>query len=84
MQKEKLKKSKIIWLDNISKLKSNNKCLFFGNEFLDAFSIKQFEKINNIWFEKYIYEYKNKRYFKNVKANIKKYIKGIWSHLLQF
>ena len=75
VQKEKLKKSKIIWLDNINKLKSNKKCLFFGNEFLDAFPIKQFEKINNIWFEKYIYEYKNKRYFKNVKANIKKYIK---------
>ena len=37
MQKEKLKKSKIIWLDNINKLKSNKKCLFFGNEFLDAF-----------------------------------------------
>ena len=59
VQKEKLKKSKIIWLDNINKLKSNKKCLFFGNEFLDAFPIKQFEKINNIWFEKYIYEYKN-------------------------
>ena len=30
VQKEKLKKSKIIWLDNINKLKSNKKCLFFG------------------------------------------------------
>ena len=75
IQKKKLKNSKIVWLDSINKLKSKNKCLFFGNEFLDAFSIKQFEKINNNWFEKYVYEYKNKRYFKDVKTDIKKYIK---------
>ena len=46
----------------------------FWKRIFRRFPIKQFEKINNIWFEKYIYEYKNKRYFKNVKANIKKYI----------
>ena len=73
VQKKKLSKFKIKWINNINKFKSKNKCLFLGNEFLDAFPIKQLQKIKNTWYEKYVHEYYESRTINNKKINIKKY-----------
>ena len=75
IKKKKLSKFKIKWINNINKLKSKNKCLFIGNEFLDAFPIKQLQKIKNLWYEKHIQEDYNSRSINNKKINIKKYHK---------
>ena len=69
LQKKKLKKYNVKWLKNFNEL-SKNKTLFIGNEFLDSFPIKQFEKINGKWFEKYIYETSMERKLKNIGAEI--------------
>ena len=53
IQKEKLSKSKIIWVSQINKIKKNPS-IFIANEFFDAMPIKQFRKQRNIWFEKYV------------------------------
>ena len=71
IQKAKIKTDKVIWIKNLFKLK-NNPTIFIGNEFLDALPIKQFFKLNNIWYEKYIQK-KDKIYnFTKNKCNIKK------------
>ena len=43
IQKEKLSKSKIIWVSQINKIKKNPS-IFIANEFFDAMPIKQFRK----------------------------------------
>jgi len=71
LQKRRLKKNKVTWLKNLNKLE-NKPTIFFGNEFLDAFPIKQFINYNNIWHEVYI-EKKNKAFsLIKIKCDIKK------------
>ena len=70
-QKERLKGFNVKWVDNLKKIKKGYN-FFFGNEFLDSFPIKQFEKINNKWFEKYVEEKKGKRKLINIPINKKK------------
>ena len=53
IQKEKLSKSKIIWVSQINKIKKNPS-IFIANEFFDAMPIKQFRKQRNIWYEKFV------------------------------
>lgn len=69
IQKNKLKNFKVKWIKNFKKIKDTNN-IFFGNEFMDAFAIKQFEKIKNNWFEKYVLEEGSKRKIVNIKKNI--------------
>ena len=72
VQKKKLTKSKIIWISKINKIK--NPTIFIANEFFDAIAIKQFEKKNNLWFEKYVnIRNKEKAFFFEKKINIKKF-----------
>ena len=70
VQKSKLKGFNIKWIEKFSDLNKGHN-LFIGNEFLDAFAVKQFKKIKNDWFEKHICEInKNKRQETYKKINI--------------
>ena len=72
IQKRKLIKNKITWIDKISKIKKLPS-LFLANEFFDAMAIKQFTKKNDLWFEKFVrFENKKKVFFFEKKTNIKK------------
>ena len=53
IQKKRITSKKVFWLQNLKKIK-DGPIIFFGNEFLDALPIKQFKKINNKFFEKYV------------------------------
>ena len=76
LQKEKLKKEKVKWLNNLNSLK-NKPTIFLGNEFLDALPIKQFVNIRNIWYERYVQKKCNNYFFTKVKCDIKKIEKKI-------
>ena len=52
-QRKKLKKTKILWISQIKKLK-DIPSIFIANEFFDAIEIRQFKKKNDIWFEKFV------------------------------
>ena len=53
LQKKNLIHEKINWIKNFSEIKKGP-VIFLGNEFFDAIPIKQFKKINNIIYEKYV------------------------------
>tara|TARA_Y100000591_G_scaffold315631_1_gene323417 strand:+ start:198 stop:1250 length:1053 start_codon:yes stop_codon:yes gene_type:complete len=72
IQKKKLRKSKVIWVSQINKIK-RNPTIFIANEFFDAMPIKQFIKHRNIWYEKFVnFENFSKASFVEKKTNIKK------------
>ena len=54
IQKEKLKDSKIKWINNFDKI-NKGPVIFFGNEFFDAIPIKQFTYKKKLLLEKYCY-----------------------------
>ena len=71
IQKKKLKNFKIKWIKNLSEIREGIN-IFIANEFFDALPVKQFFKINNKWFERFIKLDKNKnKSFINVDVNIK-------------
>ena len=71
IQKKKLKNFKVNWLKKLNKI-NNFPTIFLANEFFDSLPIKQFEKKNNDWFEKYVeISSKNKRFVEK-KINFKK------------
>jgi len=77
VQKMKLNKSKITWISNLGKI-NDYPSIFVANEFFDAMAIRQFEKKNNSWFEKFVsLEYPKKAFFFFKKANIQKIEKKI-------
>ena len=53
LQKKKLVGNRINWIRNFDKIKKGP-VIFLGNEFFDAIPIKQFKKINNVLYEKYV------------------------------
>ena len=53
LQKKILFGEKIKWVKNFNNIKSGP-VIFLGNEFFDAIPIKQFKKIDNILYEKYV------------------------------
>ena len=53
IQKNKIKSSKIEWLNDLKNL-DNLPCIFIANEFFDALPIKQFIKKKGKWHERYI------------------------------
>ncbi len=72
IQKEKLSKSRIIWVSQINKIKKKPS-IFIANEFFDAMPIKQFKKKRNIWYEKFVnFENYSKASFIEKKTDIKK------------
>ena len=52
LQKKRFLK-KVEWLNNFNKL-TNSPTIFLANEFFDALPIKQFIKINNVWYENFV------------------------------
>ena len=63
IQKKILKGNEIIWVSNLKEIKKNP-TMFIANEFFDAIAIKQFIKIKNSWFERFVnIENKKKRFF---------------------
>ena len=53
LQKKNLYGEKIKWIKSFNKIKVGP-IIFLGNEFFDAIPIKQYKKINNILYEKYV------------------------------
>jgi len=53
LQKNNLYGEKVKWIKSFNKVKIGP-IIFLGNEFFDAIPIKQFEKINNILYERYV------------------------------
>ena len=76
IQKKKLYKSKVIWMNKLKKL-NKIPSIFVSNEFFDSIAIKQFEKKKNVWFEKFVnLKSNNQSNFFEKKFNIKKYEKN--------
>jgi len=72
IQKKKLIKFKITWVSKVDKIKKNPS-IFIANEFFDSLSIKQFEKKDNVWFEKFVnIKNEKKAFFFKKEINIKK------------
>ena len=81
IQKKKLQKNKVTWINSINKIK-NGSNIFMANEFFDALPVKQFIKKNNQWFEKKIKKKNaNKIEFIDVATNIKNVEKKIGINL---
>ena len=77
IQKKKLYKSKVIWMNKFKKL-NKIPSIFVSNEFFDSIAIKQFEKKKNVWFEKFVnLKSNNQSNFFEKKFNMKKYEKKI-------
>ena len=78
IQKKKLINNKIIWAQKLNKIKKIPS-IFLANEFFDALAIKQFQKKENLWFEKHVHLKKNKKkgIFFEKKIDIKKIEKKI-------
>ena len=53
IQKKKLKKNNIKWLYNFDDLK-NRPSIIVANEFFDSLAIKQFIRLENEWFERFV------------------------------
>ena len=53
LQKKNLLGEKVKWIKNFKNIKSGP-VIFLGNEFFDAIPIKQYKKVNNILYEKYV------------------------------
>ena len=77
IQKKKLKNNNIKWLNNLNDLEKKP-TIFIANEFFDSIAIKQFLKLQNTWFERYV-EIKDKKNasFFNKEIDIKKIEKKI-------
>ena len=76
-QKKNIKFKNLKWLMSLKKL-NKSPSIFLANEFFDAIPIKQFQKIGNKWFEKFVHISSNeKAKFINKKINIKKIEKKI-------
>ena len=75
-QKNKLRGNKIIWVSKINKIKKNPS-IFIANEFFDSIAIKQFIKLDNLWFERFVSINEKKNFLFNKKFNMKKFEKKI-------
>ena len=77
VQKKSLKKDKIVWLSDINKI-PKKPTIFVANEFFDSIAIKQFIKIDKLWFERFV-RIKNKKeaLFFDSKFDMKKFEKKI-------
>ena len=77
VQKKKLKNTKIIWINEIKKIRKFP-TIFVANEFFDSLEIKQFIKKEKIWFEKFVnIENKKGAFFIEQKFNMKNYEKKL-------
>ena len=52
-QKTNIKFKNVKWVENLKKI-NNLPSIFLANEFFDAIPVKQFLKVKNAWFEKFV------------------------------
>ena len=71
LQKKKLQKNHVKWINDLNEVK-DKPTIFFGNEFLDAFPIKQFVNLKGEWHEKYVEKIGKNFSFIKIKKNIDK------------
>ena len=77
IQRNKLKGEKIIWLSDLGKIKKKP-TIFVANEFFDAIAIKQFIKLEDSWFERFVsMENKDKYFFFDKKIDMSNFEKKI-------
>tara|TARA_Y100001970_G_scaffold292889_1_gene436401 strand:+ start:3471 stop:4514 length:1044 start_codon:yes stop_codon:yes gene_type:complete len=77
LQKKKLRGNNIIWLSNLNKIKKKP-TIFLASEFFDSIAIKQFIKLGDSWFERFVnLKNINKAFFFDKKFNMKKFEKKI-------
>mgnify|MGYP001235429156 CR=1 FL=1 len=76
IQQKKISNKNVVWLDNFNRI-PKVPTLFIGNEFFDALPIKQFEKKNAKWYEKYVKKNTKNINFDYKKIDIKKIEKKI-------
>ncbi len=77
IQKKKLKDKKIIWLSNLKKIKEFP-TVFIANEFFDSIAIKQFIKLDDSWFERFVnFKNKTEAFFFDKKINMNEFEKKI-------
>ena len=76
IQKEKLKGSKITWLSRINQIKKKP-TIFIANEFFDSIALKQFIKLGNSWYERYVNIKRKKKFFFDKRFNMIKFEKKI-------
>ena len=76
-QKTNIKFKNVKWMENLKEI-NNLPSIFLANEFFDAIPVKQFLKVKNAWFEKFVHEKKKKKiHFVNQKIDIRKIEKKI-------
>jgi cyclopropane-fatty-acyl-phospholipid synthase len=76
-QKTNIKFKNVKWVENLKKI-NNLPSIFLANEFFDAIPVKQFLKVKNAWFEKFVHvDLKKKIHFVNQKIDIRKIEKKI-------
>ena len=77
LQKEKIKDSKVKWLNKLNDL-NELPCIFIANEFFDALPIKQFIKKKSMWYERYVkFNNQTKSEYLDILFDIKKLEKKI-------
>ena len=77
IQKKKLKKNNISWLYNFDDLK-NRPSIIVANEFFDSLAIKQFIRLENEWFERFVgIKDRKNAFFFDKKIDMKKFEKKI-------
>ncbi len=79
IQQKKIKEKNVKWISNFELIKKGP-VIFFGNEFFDSIPVKQFEKKNREFFERYVKKDKTSNYKiflkkinKKTKSEINKY-----------
>ena len=77
LQKKKFSEN-VKWLDNFSKL-TNSPTIFLANEFFDALPIKQFIKINDVWYENFVLLNKSGKFTLKKKKVAKKKMEKIFN-----
>jgi SAM-dependent MidA family methyltransferase len=60
LQKNNLNKFNVKWINNLKNFNKKN-CFILSNELLDAFPVKHLKKIQNKWYERYIFYNKTKK-----------------------
>ncbi len=72
IQKKKIKSKNVFWINNLKKIK-NGPSIFLANEFFDSLPINQYFKIKNVWHERKVQLYEDKRFqYQNKVVDIKK------------
>ncbi|MAY98949.1 MAG: SAM-dependent methyltransferase [Micavibrio sp.] len=86
-QQEVLSRYNIKWHDTVETLPTDKPLIVIGNEFLDALPIRQYERVKDVWCERYIsygvdgqLSFQHKEVADEVNASLPKKGEGIYEH----